>query len=346
MAKRPAAMKFTVTPLDSAGRPDAGAFHHLDIEGDVPEVSVGDTELAVSATATVVEPVGGATYPVRITRIRYDGQLFRPVTPTAKEAPGSLLPNRLLSRLQQSGMWAVTSGRKLLPPGERRPDMALAARVEGMMKETLQRDFFKSDGVLYERAGPPFVSVKHPIYPAHNQGGPRMGHSILSLEDGSETEPGHYAFSLTRGDDALKFAQEFANIDKHDQRLLDLKLTRLTVDRFEGDDLLINEKGINAAAALRMMLNTMKEVADRMPAGEIGRIVEMCRLRDLALAGDEDAAGVLIRQMRQMSDEDFLVPDITDTRIRRMNKAVTIGVAALTMSRSVGAPAATAGFRP
>ncbi len=346
MAKRPSALKFTVTPLDYAGRPDAAAFHHLEIADAVPEVCVGDMDVAVAARAALVEPVGGATYPVRIARVRYEGGLFKPLSPIANETGGSLLSNRLLTRLQQSGMWTVTSGRKMLPPGERRPDLALAARVEGMMKEALQRDFFKSDGILYERAGPPFISVKHPIYPAHNQGGPRMGHSILSLEDGSESEPGHFGFSLPRGPEALAFAQEFANQDKQNRMLLDVKLTKLTVERFDGDDLLINEKGINAAAALRMMLNTMKEVAERTPAKELGRLVEMCRLRDMALAGDEDAATVLIKQLEKMQDEDFVVPDMTDTRIRRMNKSVTIGSAALAMSRSASAPAPGAEFRP
>ncbi|BCB22365.1 hypothetical protein [Bosea sp. ANAM02] len=341
-------LKVTFTVGQSARLDQPGVVIPLEIE--LPEKT---GEIALRANAVV--QLGKFEMPQLVERLLVDDVLFRPLP--LEEAAGrsvaaagaKAVSDFIISTLASRGTHDVVAAAK--KTAVRYKDASSEEKVSAD-RYVAEIERIIADETLFNRnrvwgaAPPPAIVVKHPIYPAYNQGGPRMGWSELTLND-LGADPGEFAFGITRLDVAGKFLADYANIDKNEKRLSDNFVRRLEIDTINEDVILFDEQSVNVAAGVRMLLNSLKERFAIIGVDGRAPLIEIAKLREAALAGEPDGAARLLRAFRDLGRNRFnLYDEFTDKRRRFLEKSLVLAEGAFEISQPAPAPAAGRGVRP
>ena len=341
-------LKVTFTVGQSARLNQQGVVVPLEIE--IPERT---GEIALRGTALV--KLGEFELSQLVERLLVDETLFRPLPVedsagrNAAVASAKAASDFIVKGLSARGIHDVVAAAKKTAVRYRdasAKEKASADRYVAAIEDIVEAETLFNGGRVWGAAPPPAIVVKHPIYPAYNQGGPRMGWSELTLNE-LGADPGEFAFGITRLDIAARFLSDYANIDKDQKRLSDNYVRRLEIDTINEDVILFDEQSVNVAAGVRMLLNSLKERFAII--GEEGRapLIEIAKLREAALAGEPDGAARLLRAFKDLGRNRFnLYDEFTDKRRRFLEKSLLLAEAAFETSQPARVPAAGRGVRP
>jgi hypothetical protein len=341
-------LKITFTVAQSARTDQLGVVVPLEI--NLPE-KTGDVALRAKALVRMGQFELSENYE----RLLVDEKLFRPlrIEETAgRNAAASMskaASDYVISALAARGVHDITAAAKksAVRYKDASPEQkALADGYVAQIENVVEAETLFSDDRVWGAAPPPAIIVKHPVYPAYNQGGERMGWSELSV---SELGPdrSEFSFGLTRLDVADQFLTEYANIDKNDRRLSDNYVRKLDIDTINESVILFDEQSANVAAGVRMLLNSLKERFAVI--GEEGRapLIELAKLREAAIAGEPEGAKRLLRAFNDLGRNRFSAyEEFTDKRRRFLEKSLVLAEGAFQVSLPAPAPASTMVARP
>lgn len=341
-------LKVTFTVGQSARLDQPGVVIPLEIE--LPEKT---GEIALRANAVV--QLGKFEMPQVVERLLVDDVLFRPLPleeaagRSAVAAGAKAVSDFIISTLAARGTHDVVAAAKKTAVRYKdasSEEKVLADRYVAEIERIIADETLFNGNRVWGAAPQPAIVVKHPIYPAYNQGGPRMGWSELTLNE-LGAEPGEFAFGITRLDIAGKFLSDYANIDKNEKRLSDNFVRKLEIDTINEDVILFDEQSVNVAAGVRMLLNSLKERFAIIGVDGRAPLIEIAKLREAALAGEPDGATRLLRAFRDLGRNRFnLYDEFTDKRRRFLEKSLVLAEGAFEISQPAPAPAAGRGVRP
>jgi len=343
--------RFGIAPVDTAGQQDTRKAIHGEVDLAIPTVTVKEAENALIARAMVRSSSGiraldrDRTERVLIRRVRVADRLYAPTTipdrgvrSTPQARLAHWISRQLIEDLRTFGIEDLVAAQKQINSVDQ-----AAPEIQGRVRDVAEwmRDLAKEKFVfigrdLFVRSTAPAIAISPTYYspPIAVRPDVRQGFTTLKLED-SKPSLDDFAFSLDRFDAAKNFADRASMRGRDPVICLEPLIAGIEIERFEGDDLFVNEPSRNATAGLRLLMSAAKEAIATADQAPIAAFTHLLEVSERILAGDAAAPGELIVSVRELQGEGYLLVGATDRRLERMNRSANQLLQAMACSRPI-----------